>query len=43
MPVEVTLLPRKLQFFWDPWKRERMLQSDLAHEQGELRMQMKGD
>ncbi|CAO2603280.1 Acylglycerol kinase, mitochondrial [Lemmus lemmus] len=27
MPVEVTLLPRKLQFFCDPRKREQMLQS----------------
>ncbi|XP_037348340.1 acylglycerol kinase, mitochondrial-like [Talpa occidentalis] len=27
MPVEVQLLPRKLQFFCDPRKREQMLQS----------------
>ncbi|XP_041910507.1 acylglycerol kinase, mitochondrial-like [Arvicola amphibius] len=27
MPVEVTLLPRKLQFFCNPRKREQMLQS----------------
>jgi acylglycerol kinase len=27
MPVEVKLLPRKLQFFCDPRKREEMLQS----------------
>lgn len=27
MPVEVKLLPRKLQFFCDPRKREQLLQS----------------
>lgn len=27
MPVEVKLLPRKLQFFCDPRKREEMMQS----------------
>ncbi|KAM7325637.1 hypothetical protein ACRRTK_015890 [Alexandromys fortis] len=41
MPVEVALLPRKLQLFCDPRKREQMLQGRLAYGQGELKMQVK--